>query len=70
MPIYEYECEACGHTFEKIQKFSDEPLEKCPKCKKNKLKKLVSVSSFHLKGPGWYVTDRKGNKTAKGNLKE
>jgi putative FmdB family regulatory protein len=69
MPIYEYQCEACEHKFEQIQKFSDEPLTKCPECKEKKLKKLVSVGSFHLKGAGWYVTDRQGNKTAKGNLK-
>jgi putative FmdB family regulatory protein len=56
MPIYEYECTACGHIEEIIQKFSDKPLTKCPQCA-GKLTKLISQSSFHLKGSGWYVTD-------------
>lgn len=56
MPIYEYHCDACGHEFELIQSFSDKPLKKCEKCGKP-VRKLVSQSSFHLKGTGWYVTD-------------
>ena len=56
MPIYEYECTQCGQIEEAIQKFSDKPLTKCKKCA-GKLHKLVSQSSFHLKGTGWYVTD-------------
>lgn len=59
MPIYEYECSACGHIEEAIQKFSDRPLTKCSQCS-GKLQKLVSHSSFHLKGTGWYVTDYAG----------
>jgi putative FmdB family regulatory protein len=59
MPIYEYECEACGHRFEAIQKFSDAPLADCPECGKSALKKLLSASAFHLKGGGWYQTDFK-----------
>ena len=63
MPIYEYKCSNCGHQFEKIQKFSDDPLKKCPKCDKNTLNKLISSPSFRLKGSGWYETDFKtGNK--------
>ncbi len=63
MPIYEYECEACGHTLEAIQKMADEPLKDCPECKKAALKKLVSAAAFRLKGGGWYETDFKtGNK--------
>lgn len=57
MPIYEYQCTACGHQLEAIQKFSDEPLKDCPECSKPELQKLVSSSAFHLKGGGWYVTD-------------
>lgn len=57
MPIYEYQCTACGHQLEAIQKFSDEPLKDCPECHKPDLQKLVSSSAFHLKGGGWYVTD-------------
>jgi len=59
MPIYEYQCKACGHEFEQIQKFSDAPLKKCSACGKDQLGKLISRSGFHLKGSGWYVTDYK-----------
>ena len=57
MPIYEYECRACGERHEALQKFSEGPLRKCPACGKLKLKRLVSAAAFHLKGTGWYVTD-------------
>ena len=56
MPIYEYECTKCGKIEEALQKFSDKPLTRCRHCK-GKLTKLVSQSSFHLKGSGWYATD-------------
>ena len=56
MPIYEYECTKCGRIKEALQKFSDKPLKKCHHCS-GKLHKLVSQSSFQLKGTGWYVTD-------------
>jgi putative FmdB family regulatory protein len=56
MPIYEYECTKCGKIEEALQKFSDKPLTKCKSCS-GKLTKLVSQSTFHLKGSGWYVTD-------------
>jgi putative FmdB family regulatory protein len=56
MPIYEYECSKCGEIEEIFQKFSDKPLVKCKRCS-GKLHKLISHSSFHLKGTGWYVTD-------------
>ena len=56
MPIYEYECTKCGCLEEVYQKFSDKPLTKCKQCS-GKLHKLISQSSFHLKGTGWYVTD-------------
>lgn len=63
MPIYEYKCSNCDQQFEKIQKFSDEPLKKCLICDKNTLDKLISTPSFRLKGNGWYETDFKtGNK--------
>jgi putative FmdB family regulatory protein len=54
MPIYEYECQACGHRFEEWQKMSDDPIKVCPKCKKRKVEKLISHTSFQLKGGGWY----------------
>lgn len=56
MPIYEYECQSCKEVHEKVQKFADEPLTVCPKCG-GKLKKLISNTSFVLKGTGWYKTD-------------
>lgn len=61
MPIYEYQCAACGHTFEAIQKMSDAPLVECPSCAQGQLQKLVSAAGFRLKGGGWYETDFKGS---------
>ena len=64
MPLYEYECGACAHRFEIIQKFSDGPPDVCPKCGKGPLQRLQSSPAFQFKGTGWYVTDFKssGNK--------
>lgn len=63
MPIYEYECTACGHTLEKLQKVSEPPLSQCPECNEASLQKLISAAGFRLKGGGWYETDFKtGNK--------
>ena len=56
MPFYEYECTKCHYQTEVLQKISDPPITKCEKCK-GKMKKLISQSTFHLKGSGWYVTD-------------
>ena len=56
MPIYEYECSKCGKIEEAFQHFSDKPLSKCRHCS-GKLHRLISQSSFHLKGSGWYATD-------------
>ncbi|HQR37252.1 MAG TPA: zinc ribbon domain-containing protein [Blastocatellia bacterium] len=56
MPIYEYTCEKCGEHLEVLQKMGAKPLTRCTKCK-GKLHKVVSKSSFQLKGSGWYVTD-------------
>ncbi|HQI81855.1 MAG TPA: zinc ribbon domain-containing protein [Deltaproteobacteria bacterium] len=56
MPIYEYKCLKCNSEFEAMQKFSDAPLNKCPTCG-GKAKRLISRSSFQLKGSGWYMTD-------------
>jgi putative FmdB family regulatory protein len=60
MPVYEYQCTQCGEITEAWQKFSDLPLSTCCQCQ-SPLKKLISPSSFHLKGSGWYVTDYKGS---------
>ena len=59
MPIYEYECQACGHVLDALQKVSDEPLKHCPTCGEEALKKLLSAPRFRLKGSGWYETDFK-----------
>jgi putative FmdB family regulatory protein len=63
MPLYEYECTQCGQVEEALQKFSDKPLKKCRNCS-GSLRKLISNSSFHLKGTGWYVTDYAKKTTA------
>ena len=56
MPIYEYQCTKCGEVFEAFQKITDEPLTRCKFCQA-KVEKLISHSSFQLKGSGWYLTD-------------
>ena len=56
MPLYEYQCDACGHRFEVIQKFSDPPIEVCSKCG-GAVKKLLSSPAIQFKGTGWYITD-------------
>ncbi|HHO75874.1 MAG TPA: zinc ribbon domain-containing protein [Deltaproteobacteria bacterium] len=56
MPIYEYKCLKCNHEFEAMQKFSESAISMCPNCS-GPVKKLISRSSFHLKGSGWYLTD-------------
>ena len=59
MPIYEYQCQACGKELEALQKISDAPLEDCPACGATALQKKVSAVAFRLKGGGWYETDFK-----------
>ena len=59
MPIYEYECQSCGHVLDALQKISDDPLKHCPSCGEAALKKLLSAPRFRLKGSGWYETDFK-----------
>ena len=62
MPVYEYQCTECGQIEEALQKISDPPCKTCSHCG-GTLKKLISQSTFHLKGSGWYVTDYGGSKT-------
>ena len=57
MPIFDYQCEACGHRFDKLQKLGAEPLTDCPECAQTRLKKLLSAPTFHLKGQGWRNSD-------------
>lgn len=56
MPLYEYECKKCGHRFEKIQKFSDKMVTKCPDCG-GRVEQMISAPAVQFKGSGWYVTD-------------
>src|SRR6185503_7176296 len=68
MPFYEYECTNCKFYVEALQKISDPPMRKCPSCKKQTLKRLVSAPVFRLKGGGWYETDFKSDQEGKRNL--
>lgn len=63
MPIYEYQCAACGRIREVWQKFSDPPYDTCPECG-GAMSKLISNCAFHLKGSGWYVTDYSGSRAS------
>jgi putative FmdB family regulatory protein len=70
MPLYEYQCDACAHRFEVIQKFSDSPLETCEKCG-GQVRKLLSSPAIQFKGSGWYITDyaRAGKSESKAESK-
>ena len=77
MPTYDYECDACGHTMELFQRISEDPLKKCPECKKNKLRRLFGTgAAIVFKGSGFYETDyrsesyKKGEKKAKESKKD
>ena len=54
MPIYEYACGKCDHEFEVEQRISEDPVKTCPRCRSRKVKRLISMTSFALKGSGWY----------------
>jgi putative FmdB family regulatory protein len=64
VPLYEYECKKCKHRFEKIQKFSDSPVKKCPECG-GPVEQLISAPAVQFKGTGWYVTDYAAKSPAK-----
>jgi putative FmdB family regulatory protein len=67
MPLYEYQCDTCAHRFEVIQKYSDAPIEICPKCGAH-VSKLLSSPAIQFKGSGWYVTDYgKGGSSGSGS---
>lgn len=55
MPTYDYVCEACGHSFEREQRMTEDPIKKCPKCGKAKAKRQITGGNFILKGGGWYA---------------
>jgi putative FmdB family regulatory protein len=69
MPLYEYQCKKCGHRFEKIQKFSDKPIKKCPECG-GAVEQLLSAPAVQFKGSGWYVTDYAKKGTAPSTASE
>ena len=70
MPTYDYACDGCGHTFEEWQSFKDDPLKKCPACKKNKLRRLFGGgAAIIFKGSGFYETDYRRKDEAKKNGK-
>ena len=55
MPTYEYECQKCGHEFEREQRITDDPVKMCPRCRAKRVRRLISLTSFVLKGGGWYA---------------
>jgi putative FmdB family regulatory protein len=61
MPTYAYECSNCGEQFERVQKFTDEPITRCPNCKKNKVRRVLQATPVVFKGSGWYITDHRSN---------
>ncbi|HBX69218.1 MAG TPA: FmdB family transcriptional regulator [Chloroflexi bacterium] len=69
MPIYTYRCENCGVQFERQQKFSDDPLKRCPDCNKNALRKVYLPVGIVFKGSGFYATDNRSPSGARSNSK-
>ncbi len=70
MPIYAFQCDACGHEFDRLQKMSDPDPEACPECGALKIKRQLTAPSFRLSGSGWYETDFKKDGDKKRNLTE
>ncbi|HEV7779442.1 MAG TPA: zinc ribbon domain-containing protein [Luteibacter sp.] len=68
MPIYEFQCQACGHRFERLQKISDADPDTCPSCGEPRVGRMLSAPSFRLAGSGWYETDFKKDGDKKRNL--
>lgn len=66
MPTYDYVCDACGHSFEKFQRFSEQPVRECPQCKKLAVRRVIHPTGIIFKGSGWYITDhgRSGHRAA------
>ena len=70
MPIYAFECDACGHAFDRLQKMSDPDPTECPECGAPKIRRQLTAPSFRLSGSGWYETDFKKDGDRKRNLTE
>lgn len=72
MPIYEYACDKCGHEFEREQRITEDPVKKCPSCRSSRVRRLISATSFVLKGGGWYsdlYASKKGEGAEKSDAK-
>lgn len=67
MPLYEFECKACQHRFEKIQKFSDPMPDECPACGEDAVEQMISAPAVQFKGTGWYVTDYAKKSSSQGS---
>ena len=66
MPTYDYQCQKCGHEFERVQRITEDPIKTCPECKSRQAKRLLSAPNFILKGGGWYA-DGYGNAKSGGS---
>ncbi|MEK6573541.1 MAG: zinc ribbon domain-containing protein [Chloroflexota bacterium] len=64
MPLYAYECGSCGVKFERMQKFTDKPIKRCPECSKNSVERVIQPSGIIFKGSGWYKTDSRSSSSA------
>lgn len=64
MPTYVYRCSHCKHEFEKVQKFTDPPIERCPNCRRKGVRKVLVPAQIQFKGSGWYITDSKNGGSA------
>jgi len=63
MPTYAYQCQSCGVQFDKVQKFTDKPLTRCPECRKGRVHRVVQPAAIVFKGSGWYATDSRTSST-------
>ncbi len=64
MPVYAYQCNNCGVQFERIQKFSDDPIRRCPECEEEAVRRIIQTAGIIFKGSGWYVKDSKSSNSA------
>ncbi len=63
MPLYTYQCSNCGVHFERMQKFTDQPIKRCPECNKSTVKRVIQPAGIIFKGTGWYKTDHRSSNT-------